>query len=225
MAERIARHVRRSNLIDGVHMRLMPQASVSLLTGNCMENTRDVIEGSARYNFTSPLMVGIANIANSLMFIKEMVFVQKRLPLEELVPALDGDFAGRDAILRMIDHFQIRCGNNPAEPAFEIVNFFCDESAKYRSTRGGTFRPGFWPVTANFSPGLGTAASPDGWRKGGQLSDSLFPNAGRDLSGLTASLRSVVRLPRSRTANGTVLNRHISRRMCRTAAGCTRVQP
>lgn len=60
MSQMIARHVRWSNLIDDVHMQLMPQTSVSLLTGDCIQNAKDVIEGGARYNFTSPLMVGIA---------------------------------------------------------------------------------------------------------------------------------------------------------------------
>lgn len=213
MSQMIARHVRWSNLIDDVHMRLMPQTSVSLLTGDCIQNAKDVIEGGARYNFTSPLMVGIANITDSLMFIKRAVFEQKRLSLDALVRALDDDFEGHGDVWRMIDQFQDRYGNDLEEPdalACEIANFFCDEFAKYQNTRGGTFRPGFWSVTANFNLGLGTAASPDGRRKGEQLSDSLSPNAGRDVSGLTASLRSVAKLPHDRASNGTVLNRHIS---------------
>lgn len=47
MSQMIARHVRWSNLIDDVHMQLMPQTSVSLLTGDCIQNAKDVIEGGA----------------------------------------------------------------------------------------------------------------------------------------------------------------------------------
>jgi len=35
----------------------------------CLENGQDAIRGGARYNFTSPLMVGVANVADSLPFV------------------------------------------------------------------------------------------------------------------------------------------------------------
>ena len=213
MAEMIALHVRWCNIIDDVHMRSMPQTSVSLFTGDCIDKAKDVIEGGARYNFTSPLMVGIANITDSLSFIKKAVFERKLLSLSQLVRALDANFEGYDDILLMINNFKERYGNDLDEPdalACDIANTFCDEFEKYQNTRGGKFRVGFWSVTANFNLGMNTAASADGRKKGEQLSDSLSPNAGKDISGLTASLRSVAKLPHKRASNGTVLNRHIS---------------
>ena len=87
---------------------------------------------------------------------------------------------------------------------------FCDEFERYQNTRQGKFRAGFWSVTTNFSLGSNTAASPDGRKCGEPLSDSITPNAGMDVSGLTASLKSASKLDQRRASNGTVLNRHIT---------------
>ncbi|MGE4485748.1 MAG: formate C-acetyltransferase/glycerol dehydratase family glycyl radical enzyme [Oscillospiraceae bacterium] len=213
MADMIRLHVIWSNLIDDVHKRVMPQTSVSILTGDCMENGKDVVEGGARYNFTSPLMVGIANITDSMMIIKKMVFEDKNISLRDIVNALDHDFDGYESLLLRIRNWPLCYGNDIDEVddiARDITEYFCGEFAKYRNTRDGKFRVGFWSVTANFNLGLSTAATLDGRKAGEPLSDSLAPNSGRDRSGLTASLKSVAKIPQFRASNGTVLNRHLS---------------
>jgi pyruvate formate-lyase/glycerol dehydratase family glycyl radical enzyme len=206
-------HVIWSNLIDRVHVTTMPQPSVSILTDDCIRNGRDAVAGGARYNFTSPLLVGIANVADSLAIIKRMVFEQGSVTLPELRDATNCDFEGYEVLHARLKSFPERYGNDidfVDQIAREISVLFCDEFEKYRNTRGGKFRAGFWSVTANFNLGANTAATPDGRKAFTPLSDSIAPNEGKDISGLTASFRSASKLDQHRASSGTVLNRHIS---------------
>ncbi len=206
-------HVKWSNLIDDIHAVTMPQPSVSVLTDDCIASGRDVVNGGARYNFTSPLLVGIANIADSLAIIKRLVFQQRKLELKDLVAALDRNFEGDEILHARLLNFPDRYGNDIEfvdAIARDISVLFCDEFAKYTNTRGGKFRAGFWSVTANFNLGSNTSATPDGRRALEPLSDSIAPNAGKDITGLTASFNSAAKLDQRRASSGTVLNRHIS---------------
>ena len=206
-------HVEWSNLIDEVHARLMPQPSVSMFIDDCMEKGLDATQGGARYNFTSPLMVGIATLADSLAAIKVLVFEKGITTLPELKKALDANFQGYEILRAQLINKAPKYGNDQEEVdglARDISVRFCDEFAKYANTRGGKFRPGFWSVTANYGLGNNTAATPDGRLSLAPVSDSITPNSGRDLLGLTASLKSAAKLDQGRASNGTVLNRHIT---------------
>ena len=206
-------HVIWSNLIDEIHARVMPQPSISMFIHDCLENGKDATQGGARYNFTSPLMVGIANIADSLAVIKKMVFEDREITLSQLKTALDEDFIGHELLHARILNGPPKYGNDNDyvdDLARQISVIFCDEFEKYENTRGGKFRAGFWSVTTNFSLGFNTAATPDGRKSKTPISDSITPSSGRDLNGITASLKSASKLDQRRASNGTVLNRHIT---------------
>ena len=206
-------HVIWSNLIDETHARVMPQPSISMFIHDCLENGKDATQGGARYNFTSPLMVGIANIADSLAVIKKMVFEDREITLAQLKSALDEDFVGHELLHAKILNGPPKYGNDDDyvdDLARQISVMFCDEFEKYENTRRGKFRAGFWSVTTNFSLGFNTAATPDGRKSKTPISDSITPSSGRDLNGLTASLKSASKLDQRRASNGTVLNRHIT---------------
>ena len=206
-------HVIWSNLIDEVHALVMPQPSVSIFIHDCIENGKDATQGGARYNFTSPLLVGIANVADSLAVIKKLVYEDREITLKELKRALDANFVGYELLCTKILNVPPKYGNDidyVDDLARKVSIMFCDEFERYQNTREGKFRAGFWSVTTNFSLGTNTAATPDGRKCGELLSDSITPNAGMDVSGLTASLKSASKLDQRRASNGTVLNRHIT---------------
>ena len=209
----VEQHVTWSNLIDDVHAKVMPQPSVSMFIEDCMDTGRDATSGGARYNFTSPLMVGIATIADSLAAIKKLVFEEGRISMPELLSALRDDFEGHEILRAKLINKAPKYGNDldyVDDLARDISVWFCDEFAKYSNTRGGKFRAGFWSVTANYGLGNNTAATPDGRPARAPLSDSITPGSGRDLTGITASLKSASKLDQGRASNGTVLNRHIT---------------
>jgi pyruvate-formate lyase len=148
-----------------------------------------------------------------LAVIKNMVFDKREISMAKLKDALDADFVGHELLHARILNNPLKYGNDIDEVdllARDISVMFCDEFEKYKNSRGGKFRAGYWSVTANYGLGANTAATADGRRSKAPLSDSITPNAGKDVNGLTASLKSASKLDQRRASNGTVLNRHIT---------------
>jgi len=91
--------VNADNAIDMAHMTLAPLAFESALIDNCIKSGKSVQEGGAIYNFTGPQGFGIANVADSLYTVRELVFKEKKITLGELKKALEYNFGeGLDKI-------------------------------------------------------------------------------------------------------------------------------
>ena len=70
-------------------------------------------KGGAHYNFTGPQGVGVANVGDSLMAIKKMVFDDRKLTLKQLKEALDSNFGGSS---------QVACTScNQEDATYQIV--------------------------------------------------------------------------------------------------------
>lgn len=90
--------VNADNAIDKAHAERCPLAFQSMLMDDCMKRGLSVQEGGAVYNFTGPQGFGIANVADSLYTIRELVFKEKKFTLRELSNALNMNFGqGFDA--------------------------------------------------------------------------------------------------------------------------------
>ena len=81
--------VNADNAIDVAHAKTM-SASISLssMIDDCITRGKTVQEGGAVYNFTGPQGFGIANMADSLYAIRELVYKEKKFTMEELKEAL-----------------------------------------------------------------------------------------------------------------------------------------
>jgi len=90
--------VNADNAIDLAHMTLCPLPFESCLVDDCIKRGLALQEGGAVYNFTGPQGFGIANVADSLYTVKELVFNQKKISMGELKKALEFNFGeGLDA--------------------------------------------------------------------------------------------------------------------------------
>ncbi len=90
--------VNADNAIDQAHAERCPLALQSMLMDDCIKRGLSVQEGGATYNFTGPQGFGIANVADSLYTVRELVFNQKKITLKELAQALKMNFGqGFDA--------------------------------------------------------------------------------------------------------------------------------
>lgn len=80
------------NSVDLAHAERAPLPFLSCLVDDCISLGKTVQEGGAHYNFTGPQGVGVANVGDSLMAIKQMVFEEGRVSLAHLKDALDANF-------------------------------------------------------------------------------------------------------------------------------------
>ena len=91
--------VNANNAIDVAHAERCPLPFLSCMVDDCLKRGKTVQEGGAVYNFTGPQGFGIANMADSLYAIKQLVFENKKFTMEEYKDALTWNFGkGLDEI-------------------------------------------------------------------------------------------------------------------------------
>ena len=80
--------VNADNAIDRAHAERCPLPFLSSMVDDCMKRGKSVQEGGAVYNFTGPQGFGVANMADSLYAVKQLVFDEKKVTMKELKQAL-----------------------------------------------------------------------------------------------------------------------------------------
>ena len=63
---------------------------------------RDVTKGGAKYNSSGTAIIGLADVTDSLMVIKKLVFDEKKISFAELKKAVDTNFEDDPALLAMV---------------------------------------------------------------------------------------------------------------------------
>ncbi len=206
----IALMVKGANTVDRAHARFCQTPFLSTVIADCIEKGRDVTDGGARYNFSGPQGVQIANLADSLAALRLLVFERKEIAPQQLMAALSSNFTGDEVLRQRLLTGAPKYGNDDAyvdEIASRWARFYCEEVGRYATPRGGTFQPGFYTVSAHVPLGHNVGATPDGRLAYTPLADGgLSPVAGRDLKGPTAVLRSVSRIDHELASNGILLN-------------------
>ena len=84
--------VNADNAVDAAHMARCPLPFLSSMLDGCIENGKSAQEGGTIYNFTGPQGFGIANVADALYAIDELVYKTKTVSLEEYADALRNNF-------------------------------------------------------------------------------------------------------------------------------------
>lgn len=97
----IAVMVNALNCIDTAHALRMPLPFQSTMIDDCIGRGKALQEGGAIYNFTGPQGFGIANVADSMLAVKELVYDQKTVTMAELKDALENNFGKGLSTMRM----------------------------------------------------------------------------------------------------------------------------
>jgi len=198
------------NCIDTVHGQYVPTPLVSCFVDDCLEKGLDVRRGGAKYNYTSPNAVGLANVADSLAVIKKVVFDEGKLTLQQLRQVLNKNFEGFEDLQQYFLNGIPKYGNDNVyvdELAKIVAYDYCEEFKKLKNVRGGIFQPGLQSISAHalFVGALG--ATPDGRKMEELVSDGGISAAqGRDRNGPTALIKSAAHLDHLAATNGALLN-------------------
>ena len=212
--------VKGSHVIDNVCMdRIVPALSLSFR--DCIQKCSDYAWGGAKYNAGNGIiMIGVADLINSMAAVKNLVYDKKQISMKDLVLALNADFAGYDAIKKLCDDAPKYGNDNEMtnEIAGEMFTFIANEIESYRS-KFGTMTPGILPVSGNTPFGLEVGALPSGRHAWKPLADGVSPNGGTDSEGPGAVLKSVSHLPHDRFVQGTLLNMKIEPEMLNSENG------
>lgn len=198
------------NVIDSIHEKFALMPFESLFVSNCIENGLDIRQGGAKYNYTSPNIVGLANVGDSLAVIDTVVFKDKVISYEKLREILLENYKDNEVMRGMFLNKVPKYGNDidyVDEFVSEIAAFVCEEFSKKRNIRGGYFQPGLQSISAHvlFTGTLG--ATPDGRKAEMLVADGGVSAAqGRDKNGPTSLMKSVSKIDHFKAVNGALLN-------------------
>ncbi|MBP3871493.1 MAG: glycyl radical protein [Faecalicoccus sp.] len=215
------------NAVDIASEKEVPDILCSTLTQDCLGRGKTIKEGGAIYDYISGLQVGIADMADSLAAIKKLVFDDHKLTQDELMTALETDFAGENGerIRHMLINDAPKYGNDDDYADQMIVDAYAsyiDEMKKYPNTRhgrgpiGGIRYAGTSSISANVGQGFGTMATPNGRHAHDPLAEGCSPAHSMDKHGPTAVFKSVSKLPTHEITGGVLLNQKVTPAMLST---------
>ena len=194
--------------IEKANSKYFPTPFSSMTVKGCIESGQDLSGGGALFNASGIQGVGLADLANSVAAIADIVFDKKEATLKEIAKACGNNFKNAEMLrakLLKVGKF----GNDDKKVdgfANRLSLMFDDVISQNTNTRGGKWMPGYYSMTCHRGMGKHTAALPSGRLKGESLADGLAPTDGSDVLGPTAMLNSITSLNHKAFANGVNLN-------------------
>jgi trans-4-hydroxy-L-proline dehydratase len=186
-----------------------PDFFKSLLIEGCLERGLDYRRGGPLYTEGLADVLGITNLGDSLLVLRQMVYEQQRLTLPEFVQILDDDWQGHESFRQECLHRMPKFGNDDPDAdgctvrACEHINQAFKARERVFGKRFGIDIVGW---TGAVQWGRITSATPDGRHCGDPLADSAGASQGRDRAGVTAALQSAARLPHAHAHGVLALN-------------------
>ena len=204
----VARMINDLQVIEKGNRDYHPTPFSSLLVDGCLESGLDVTAGGALYNSSGIQGVGVADVADSLAALDEVVFQRREYSMAQVVEALYDNFTSAAEVQAELLKAP-KYGNDHSMPddyANLVVRIFHSALAQHRNTRGGPYVPGFYSVTCHVAFGQLVGALPSGRKAGEPFAASLGTANGRDRKGPTALLNSVAHIDSNLAPNGYALN-------------------
>ena len=165
-------------IVEKAHQDCLPTAFLSSVIDDCLENGLDVTKGGAKYNLSGIQMIQIANLADSLAAMKQLVYDDQVIDAKELLAALQSDFKGYEIIQTMLLNKVPKYGNDVEwvdRLGAKWAEYFRSRMKDYTNYRGGPYHTGMYTVSAHVPMGENVGASPDGRNALTPLADGVCP--------------------------------------------------
>lgn len=181
----IGQAVELNNRLARVHARHRPTPLLSALIDGCIDSRRDATSGGARYNTTGTSNIGLADVVDSLMVVKKLVFDEKRITFADLKRAIDTDFADDPAIHALVRNKVSLFGSGDPQAsamAQRVMRLVHEAYRGHTNFRGGRYTSGFWSMSQHVAYGTLSGALPSGRRAHKAFTPGLTPHAGASAS-------------------------------------------
>ncbi len=182
---------------------------LSCFVNDCLARGKDIDQGGARHTWVEPNYVGLANVVDSLLAIRELVFERQVVSLGELAQALRDNFGEREDLRLMLLNDVPKYGNDDEEADALVVRLtstIANACRQYRNPLGGGYHPGFFTYILHEMMGRDTPASPDGRPAETALSPGAGAAQGRERRGPTAALLSATKWDHTPMLGGIAVN-------------------
>ncbi|MCG8635591.1 MAG: pyruvate formate lyase family protein [Desulfobacterales bacterium] len=204
----IDQSIRYNELLAEAHQELRPTPLLSTLISDCIKTGKDVTRGGARYNSSGAACIGLADITDSMLVIKKLVFDDRAVTFRELKEAIDGNFEKNPGLHAMVTRKVPLFGSgDPGAVAManRITRFVHGTYNSYTNYRGGKYTAGFWSMSNHVAYGTLCGALPSGRLKGKPFTPGLTPQPGASDS-LLDNLRDVAALEPENMSNNIAFN-------------------
>ncbi|NOY68830.1 MAG: formate acetyltransferase [Deltaproteobacteria bacterium] len=198
-----------NNMLGHAHAFIRPTPLLSSLIDGCIQKGRDVTGGGAKYNSSGAACIGLADVVDSLMAVKTLVFDEKKVTFEELKEAVDENFEKHPELYAMITGGKVPFFGSGSDKALKMANqltrFVHDTYLAQPHYRGGKYTAGFWSMSNHVAYGTLSGALPSGKLAGKAFTPGLTPQASAS-SNLLDNIRDVARLDPHNVNNNMAFN-------------------
>jgi len=137
-----------------------------------------VTKGGAMYNSSGAACIGLADVTDSMMAIKKLVYDEKKITFQQLRRAVETNFENDAALHERIMNRAPKFGSGDAEAlemAARIAKFSHDCFGAHTNFRGGRYTAGFWSMSNHVAFGCLSGALPSGRLAGKPFTPGLTP--------------------------------------------------
>ena len=172
-----------------------PTCCMTLSTEHALKTRQDAFSrGCPRGNHSAISQVGVGTTVDALLAVKELVYEKRELTLKALGEIMSANWEGHEKLrLRML-RSKRKWGNNDPEAnalGATLLKAFGDCINGKPNSRGGVFLASGHNARGYLGFGKGTGATPDGRKKGEEMSKNLSPTMGADTEGATALVETL----------------------------------
>ena len=182
----------------------------SLFFNGCIEKAKSLTQGGGDVVIASPMLIGVTNVIDSLITVKQFVFDEKLLAMQELIDALKADWYGYEDMRTVIVKKGKFFGNDD-DLSNSVAHRLYESFYRFLKDKRNVF--GYHWLIGDLLGynehhkwfGEKTKATPDGRFAGDLLKFGICQSEGRDRNGLTALLNSVAALDKNAISCGSTV--------------------
>lgn len=197
-----------NNKLAEAHQELRPTPLLSTFIDGCFEKGKDVTKGRAKYNSSGTAIIGLADVTDSMMVIKKLVYDEKKYTFADIKKAIDTNFTN-DPVLLAIVQKKVPLFGSGDDEAIAMANRITSWAHSYYSNiphyRGGRYTTGFWSMSNHVAFGTLTGALPSGRLAGKPFTPGLTPQPFASKN-LLDNIRSVAQLKPENLNNNIAFN-------------------
>ena len=182
----------------------------SLFFNGCIENAKSLTQGGGDVVIASPMLIGITNVIDSLITVKQFVFDEKLFTMQRLADALKADWRGYEDLRAVIIKKGKFFGNDDVlsnSVAQRLYKSFYNYLKDKRNVFGYHWLIGDLLGYNEHHKWFGekTKSTPDGRFAGDLLKFGIGQSEGRDRNGLTALLNAIALLDKNAISCGSTV--------------------
>ena len=198
----------------------------SCFIDDCLARGTDFDRGGARYNWVENAFVGLANLGDSLVALRDLVYEAGELTLSEFQGILESDYEEHEALRQRIINGVPSYGNDDDDADALVVEWadFLNDETEAHTVGVHRYVPGFFCWIQHERLGSQTGATPDGRHAGFPLADGAGAAQGRERNGPTAAVLSSTKWSHRKALGGLVHNIKFSDSVAGSPEGCKAIR-